>query len=276
MASGAKSLLLSSTKLSRIEQLLTPPQLIARRGRPASQCPPRTGGVPCGCVVFCSPSKPTRGRVQIAGSGNRAPLPPLAAALLRQVKTEADRRAVARDYRTPARPAKARIATTLELRRPLRFGRLGLAPAHCHSHYLGLAPVLRYRGSSAPEGLTGLCPHSGDTVNCVRPLVPNRTATRGRADCPSGDPAPLHPPRRGRAAPECRCRVSWTYCCSTPGPAGHRAGCTTPCSPRARQRRSCTSCHRLGSLGARTLARRDAVTALVCVGALVLGALLAG
>jgi hypothetical protein len=45
-----------------------------------------------------------------------------------------------------------------EARRHLSFvgryglGGLGRAPAHCHSHYLGLAPVLRCRGSSAPEG----------------------------------------------------------------------------------------------------------------------------
>ena len=27
-------------------------------------------------------------------------------------------------------------------------------------------------------------------------------------------------------------RVSWTYCCSMPGPARHWVRCTTPCSPR--------------------------------------------
>src|ERR1035437_6417861 len=71
------------------------------------------------------------------------------------------------------------------------------------------------------------CPTPGPEVyrDGVRPLVPNRTATRGRATLPPwGNPPPLPPPpRRARAASDFRCPRELDVLRSTSGPAGHRA-----------------------------------------------------
>ena len=96
------------------------------------------------------------------------------------------------------------------------------------------------------------CPTPGPEVyrDGYRPSVP-RTATRGRGTLPpSGNSAPLSFSDGGAVLRQTfGVRVSWTYCWSTSGPTGHRAECTAPCFPRARQRWSCTLYqYRRGSL----------------------------
>jgi hypothetical protein len=65
--------------------------------------------------------------------------------------------------------------------------------------------------------------------DAVRPFAPQSQDNKGsRNIAPSGNPAPLHP-RGGAVLRETfGVRVSWAYCCSTPGPPRHRAGCTAP------------------------------------------------
>ena len=64
------------------------------------------------------------------------------------------------------------------------------------------------------------------------PLFPSHGNKGSRNIAPSGNPAPLHPTRGGAVLRQTfGVRVSWTYCWSIAGPAGHRAECTAPRFP---------------------------------------------
>src|ERR1039458_474244 len=69
----------------------------------------------------------------------------------------------------------------------------------------GHPPGTAVPGQFRARGLTGLRPAGGDTVTVYRPLSPSQANKGSRNIAPSGDSAPLHPPRRGRASSEIRC-----------------------------------------------------------------------